>query len=111
MQVDEKGWRVVSSYLEMLKHQAKIINDTNMWETRSCPFNPNLNKSLNDELKRLDTAITWAKSNLWIYDSNENLRSPVFNYWYKRDLVKIVETHGNDSAYGIVFAANSTPEQ
>jgi tetratricopeptide (TPR) repeat protein len=94
----------------MSKHQMKIINDTNMWETRSCRYDPDLNKSLNGELKRLYTAITRAKSNLWIYDSNESLRLPMFNYWYKRNLVKIVETHGND-AYGVVFAANSAPEQ
>ena len=111
MQVDERGWRVVSSYLEMSKHQTKIINDANIGEIRSCQFDPNLNKSLNDELKRLYTAITRAKSNLWIYDSNENLRLPMFNYWYKRNLIKIVETHGNDGAYSVVFAANSTPEQ
>ena len=90
----------------------KVTNTTSMWDTRSCQFHPNLNKSLNDELKRLYTAITRTKSNLWIYDSNQNLRLPMFNYWYKRNLVKVVNTQGNDDhIFDVVFAANSAPEQ
>ena len=90
----------------------KVTNTTSMWDTRSCQFLPNLNKSLNDELKRLYTAITRTKSNLWIYDSNQNLRLPMFNYWYKRNLVKVVNTQGNDDhIFDVVFAANSAPEQ
>ena len=111
MQIDEKGWRVVSSYLEKPQHRMKVINGTSIWDTRSCQFNPSLNKSLNDELKRLYTAITRAKSNLWIYDSNQKLRLPMFDYWYKRNLVKVVQTQRNEDVFDVVFAANSAPEQ
>ena len=110
MQIDGKGWRVVSSYLEMPQHHMMVINETSIWDTRSCQFDPDLNRSLNDELKRLYTAITRAKSNLWIYDSNQKLRSPMFDYWYKRNLVRVVETQGKGT-FDVVFAANSAPEQ
>ena len=101
----------MSSYLEMPEHHTMVINETSIWDTRSCKFSPSLNKSLNNELKRLYTAITRAKSNLWIYDSNQKLRLPMFNYWYKRNLVKVVQTQRNEDIFDVVFAANSAPEQ
>ena len=118
MQVDEKGWRVVSSYLEMPQHHGKLIYphkiSGSLGNARSRQFDPDFNIPLNDELKRLYTAITRAKSNLWIYDSNYELRLPMFDYWNKLKLVKCVQTHtsgGSEDVYKLVFASNSTPEQ
>ena len=123
MQVDEKGWRVVSSYLEMSQHQGKIANPTKLPgssdDPRSRQFDPKLHKSLNSELKYLYTAVTRAKCNLWIYDSDRKTRLPVFDYWHKRDLVKVVKKEDQLSCtskesqdnYFLVFASNSTPEQ
>ena len=118
MQVDEKGWRVVSSYLEMSQHQGKITNPTKLPgssdDPRSRQFDPKLHKSLNSELKYLYTAVTRAKCNLWIYDSDRKTRLPMFDYWHKRDLVKVVQAQpskGSQGVYTLVFASNSTPEQ
>ncbi len=116
--MDEKGWRVISSYLEMSRHRNKIITSSklpgDLVEPRSRPFDPKLHKSLNAELKYLYTAITRTKCNLWIYDSNQNARLPIFDYWYKRNLVKVVRTGSPgdiEGMYNIVFASNSTTEQ
>ena len=118
MQVDEKGWRVVSSYLEIFQHQGKITNPTKLPgssdDPRSRQFDPKLHKSLNSELKYLYTAVTRAKCNLWIYDSDRKTRLPMFDYWHKRDLVKVVQAQpskGSQGVYTLVFASNSTPEQ
>ena len=118
MQVDEKGWRVVSSYLEKSQHQEKISNPTklpgSLDDPRSRQFDPKLHKSLNSELKYLYTAVTRAKCNLWIYDSDRKTRLPMFDYWHKRDLVKVVQAQpskGSQGVYTLVFASNSTPEQ
>ena len=118
IQVDEKGWRVISSYLKMSQHKGKITNPTKLPgssdDPRSRQFDPKLHKSLNSELKYLYTAVTRAKCNLWIYDSDRKTRLPMFDYWHKRDLVKVVQAHpskGSQGVYTLVFASNSTPEQ
>ena len=99
----------------MSQHHDKVVNRTMSFEApRSCEFDPELDKSLNDELKRLYTAITRAKSNLWIYESDHKLCLPMFDYWKKRNLVKIVQaqsTEKSEHIYKVVFASNSTPEQ
>ena len=118
IQVDAKHWRVVSSYLEMSKHHGKLFNDTNIPGSvivpRSRQFDPKVHKSLNSELKCLYTAVTRAKCNLWIYDTNFIARLPMFDYWHKRNLVKVVQAQSSmkdQGEYSLVFATNSTPEQ
>ena len=118
MQVDAKTWRVISSYLEMPKHHGKLINDTDfpgsLDSPRSRQFDPKLHKSLNSELKCLYTAVTRAKCNLWIYDTNFVARLPIFDYWNKRSIVKVVQAQSSlvdQGEYSLVFASNSTPEQ
>ncbi len=116
-QVDEKGWRVVTSYLEMGHNISKIKNESRLpgsnVDARSKEFNPILHKSLNAELKYLYTAVTRAKCNLWIYDSNEKIRLPMLKYWHMRDAVKVVAAHSGsgEESYSLVFASNSTSEQ
>ena len=114
IQVDEKGWRVVSSYLEFPTNHKKITNPTKLpgstKDPRSCQFDATVHKSLISELKYLYTAITRAKCNLWIYDENTNKAClPMFNYWHKRGLVKVVKAQSSEE--DVLFASNSTPEQ
>ena len=118
MQIDAKTWKVISSYLEMPKHHGKLINDTNFPDSLNAPrsrqFDPKLHKSLNSELKCLYTAVTRAKCNLWIYDTNFVARLPIFDYWNKQNLVKVVQAQSSavdEGEYSLVFASNSTPEQ
>ncbi len=104
----------------MSRHKTKISTSSTLPGAsagpRSRPFDPKLHKSLNAELKYLYTAITRTKCNLWIYDSNQKSRLPMFDYWHKRELVKVVRTDTPsgvhvEGMYNIVFASNSTMEQ
>ena len=45
---------------------------------------------LNSELKYLYTALTRARVNVWIFDEDYTKRAPVFEYFKKRHLVKVV---------------------
>ena len=109
---------MISSYLEMSRHKGKIVNTSKLpgssSDPRSRTFDPKLHKSLNAELKYLYTAITRTKCNLWIYDSDPKMRHPMFDYWYKRELVKVVGAGSQseiEGMYNLVFASNSTSEQ
>jgi ATP-dependent exoDNAse (exonuclease V) beta subunit len=79
---------------------------------RRLDFDNNNHKSLNAELKYLYTAITRAKCNLWIYDSDKDRRLPVFDYWSKRGLVKVIKISdiSNDD-HGSLFSATSTKDE
>ena len=93
----------------MPNHSEKMTNPGTLSD-RKCRINPKLHKSLNTELKYLYTALTRAKCNLWIYDQDERAHLPMYDYWHKRKLVKIIpEESGEDLPPG--FAANSLPEQ
>ncbi len=84
------------------------------FETKPRPlqFDEQQHKSLNAELKYLYTAITRAKCNLWIYDSHSANRLPVFDYWSKRGLVKVIKADdSSEDSADILFADTSTPEE
>ena len=79
---------------------------------RALTFDEQHHKSLCAELKYLYTAITRAKCNLWIYDSDEKKRLPMFDYWNRRNLVKIIcldEISEKDES--VLFAATSSKEE
>ena len=122
--MDEKTWRVVTSYLEMSQNRNKIENEKPLsGHPRSVSFDPALHKSLNSELKYLYTAITRTKCNLWIYDANMKNRLPMLDYWHKRNAVKVVtplqstasvqsaDDYSSEQNDSPVFASISTPEQ
>ena len=79
---------------------------------RPLQFDEQHHKSLSAELKYLYTAVTRAKCNLWIYDSDEAKRLPMFDYWSRRGLVRIVRldeiSKKDESA---LFAATSSKEE
>ncbi|KAJ3064114.1 hypothetical protein HDU98_000162 [Podochytrium sp. JEL0797] len=60
------------------------------------------------ELKMLYVAITRARKRLWIFDSNEEARSPLFSLWKFKQLVTSITSTGNFSFTSI--AQKSTPE-
>ena len=63
-------------------------------------------------MKYLYTAITRAKCNLWIYDSDENNRLPIFDYWHRRGLVRIIRlSEISQKDQNVLFAATSTKEE
>ena len=80
-------------------------------EPRSLQFDELQHKSLNAELKYLYTAITRAKCNLWIYDSDQLNRLPMFDYWVKRELVKVVNVDLTKDDQNVLFAVQSSKDE
>ena len=60
---------------------------------RPLEFNPDQHKILISEFKYLYTALTRARVNVWIFDENEETRSPMFEYFQKRDVVEVKHFH------------------
>ena len=106
---------MVTSFIDSEDQQHTLVcNESHAFESkpRPLPFDERHHKSLNPELKYLYTAITRAKCNLWIYDEDESKRLPIFDYWHKRGLVKIIkvdEVSAEDES--VLFAATSLPEE
>ena len=74
-------------------------------------FNKSEHKALNSELKFLYTAITRARCNLWIYDSDSDKCDPMFYYFQRRDLVTVLSAPGSTlSDHEKGFAKPSTLE-
>ena len=100
---------MVSEFLQsnndLVKSKEDVFN-----QPRPLQFDELLHKSLNSELKYLYTAITRAKCNLWIYDSNDDKRLPMFDYWLKRGLVKVVRSHDSNTVDEKLFSQTSTSE-
>ena len=65
--------------------------------------------SLSSDLKYLYTAVTRAKCNLWIYDTDEEKRLPMFDYWNRLGLVNVIQIGVGDETS--LFTATSTKEQ
>ena len=110
----EKDWRVVASFTEDNSDQWKAGTDTSAFaeKPRRLEFNESQHKSLNAELKYLYTAITRAKCNLWIYDSDKDKRLPMFDYWSKRGLVKVIRVDDiTEEDQSTLFSATSSADE
>ena len=60
--------------------------------SRAKDFEDTSDRILESELKLLYTAITRAKSNVWIFDEDDNKSIPMFEYFERRKLVEIVQS-------------------
>lgn len=88
MQATEE-WRALINYID--EHPNLIKNNEEIQKPRPLKqFDENEHKVLNAELKFLYTAITRARCNLWIYDSDPNKSASVFYYFQKRGLVRVL---------------------
>ena len=81
--MDQKTWRTV------LQHSLLSVDnaDCEKYSTLSyllVEFDSKLHKGLNSELKSLYTAVTRAKSKLWIYESDDTKSYPMYHYWLAR---------------------------
>ena len=85
----EKEWQVIQTYTDdkWPDTKSEIISHK---KSKGLEFNESQHKSMNAELKFLYTAITRARSNLWIYDSDTHKSFPMFDYWERRGLVTII---------------------
>ncbi|NXG23123.1 TRNK1 protein, partial [Grallaria varia] len=112
-----KEWKIISSYSpdsdvqggSNLLIEVPLEDATDM--QKRVPFNVEMYKMLNGELKQLYTAITRARVNLWIFDEDCDKRAPAFKYFIKRKFVKVVKTDENKDLDDSMFAKTSTPEE
>ena len=82
--------------------------------SRPLEFDPEKHKVLNSEFKYLYTAITRARVNVWFFDEDKEARRPVFEYFRRLRLVKVVALTDEQRGAGkltSMFAAKSTPEE
>ena len=95
---------------EFSEKKKEILSDTKIHYLKLTDKREKQLKSLNAELKHLYTAITRARSNLWIYEENAEIRMPAFYYWQMKDLVTLVKMDDicEDT---MLFAASSEKEQ
>ena len=78
----------------------------------SLMFNEEQHKMLNSELKLLYTAITRARSKLWIFDSSINKCAPMLHYFIQQDLVEYFSyIPGEISTPMPSFASKSSKKQ
>ncbi|NWI87759.1 TRNK1 protein, partial [Pitta sordida] len=112
-----KEWKIISSYSpnsdEQVGNNVLLevpLEDATSMQKRT-PFNVEMYKMLNGELKQLYTAITRARVNLWIFDEDSDKRAPAFKYFIKRKFVKVVKTDEKKDLDDSMFAKTSTPEE
>ncbi|XP_022800232.1 TPR and ankyrin repeat-containing protein 1-like isoform X2 [Stylophora pistillata] len=98
----KKEWRVVTSYIKELS-EGRIPDTSGLIElaeedleitSRPLDFDSDRHKVLNSEFKFLYTAITRARVNVWFFDEEEEARAPVFEYFQKRGLVRVIRMSG-----------------
>ena len=92
LQANEE-WRAVVNYID--EHPDLVKNNEEIQKPRPLRhLNTSDLKVLNAELKFLYTAITRTRRNLWIYDCNPDKRAPMFYYFQKRGLVRVLSAPG-----------------
>ena len=105
--MDEKKWRVVTSHSNTVLPNCKGLEKA----PRPVEFDEQLHKSLVAEFKCLYTAITRARCNLWIYDSDTSRHSPIVDYWVRRGLVKVLKPKEGKNVQEWIINSSSTPKQ
>ncbi|NXI89977.1 TRNK1 protein, partial [Psophia crepitans] len=112
-----KEWKIISSYAPDSDVQvgSKLLIEMPLEDStgmqKRTPFNVEMYKMLNGELKQLYTAITRARVNLWIFDEDSDKRAPAFKYFIKREFVQVVKADEKKDLDDSMFAKTSTPEE
>lgn len=92
----------MTSYMKELS-EGRIVDTSGLIElaeedleitSRPLDFDSDRHKVLNSEFKFLYTAITRARVNVWFFDEDEETRAPVFEYFQKRSLVRVIRMSG-----------------
>lgn len=95
---------------ELLRRQRENSSPASKRCGRNVQFDREKHKLLESELKFLYTAITRSRVNVWIYDSSDQ-REPFFSLCQKRNLVRVVESLGDDSGTSTNLFAKSTTKK
>lgn len=98
----KKEWRVVTTYIKAVAEGKvpyssgliELTEDELVTSTRPLQFDTDKHKVLNSEFKFLYTAITRARVNVWFFDEDEEARAPMFEYFQKLSLVRVIRMSG-----------------
>lgn len=110
-------WRVVTTKsneidvkVEDSEDGLQVIDSENInYNHRPLDFDYNKHKLLNSELKKLYTAITRARVNVWIFDEDKKKRAPMFDFLVKKKLVDVARL--GDGAVRESFAEQSSKDE
>ncbi|XP_044475796.1 uncharacterized protein LOC123203505 isoform X2 [Mangifera indica] len=95
-------WRVIYEYMK----EQNLLDSTS---PRSFPsFNEAKHNILCAELKQLYVAITRTSQRLWIWEDNEDVSKPMFDYWKRKFLVQLKQL---DDSFVHAMQVVSTPEE
>ncbi|KAK9842411.1 hypothetical protein WJX84_005751 [Apatococcus fuscideae] len=108
-------WRVLLTYLEeMVPQGATEVDMEAEADLRPLRFDPLRHGMLCEELKHLYTAITRAKNNVIIFDSNPKKRAPFFQYLQRLNLARVVRsilTDGLDASQVSLRQVKDSPAE
>ncbi|XP_038075614.1 TPR and ankyrin repeat-containing protein 1-like [Patiria miniata] len=112
-------WRVITGYKPgtIGDQQREHLEKTDLqWlcstnPSRPLDFNPDEHKVLNSELKRLYTAITRARNNVWIFDEDEKTPLPMFELFCSNGLVEVAKPEDVKSESYTGFVKPSSPSE
>ena len=82
-------WKLTTSFLQERFPNA-AAKESILADTHPIVFDETHHKSFCTELKMLYTIVTRAKRHIWIYEDSLPKDLPILDYWYKRNLVKVV---------------------
>lgn len=108
-------WRVITTKADEITVKVEdnedglqVIDEVN-YEHRPLDFDYNKHKLLNSELKKLYTAITRARVNVWIFDEDKKRRAPMFDFLVKKKLVDVAKL--KDGEVRSSFAEQSSRDE
>ena len=110
-------WRVVATKadeIEVSTNESEsslqvIQQDDLHYVFRTLDFDYGKHKLLNSELKKLYTAVTRARVNVWIFDEDKKKRAPMFDFLVKKKLVDVAKLE--DGVVRDSFVEQSSKEQ
>jgi len=116
-------WRVVANYTEediaeYYKHISVTSSGVQSYEwdafveqkARQLDFDVERHKILESELKMLYTAITRARVNVFIAESDPDLSRPMFEYFARRRVVEVATANKTNMSSVRVFGKMNTTE-
>ncbi|XP_044475821.1 uncharacterized protein LOC123203512 isoform X2 [Mangifera indica] len=95
-------WRVIYEYMK----EQNLLDSTSPSAFPS--FSEAKHNILCAELKQLYVAITRTRQRLWIWEDNEDVSKPMFDYWKKKFLVQVKQL---DDSFVHAMQVVSTPEE
>lgn len=94
-------WRVLYEFLK----EKDLLDDSS---TRSFPaFDQTRHNLLCSELKQLYVAITRTRQRLWIYEKDDEISQPMFDYWRR---LRVVQMRKLDSISNLMQRASRPNE-